>query len=63
MQCPHCQSLNISPYQKRTHLSYPIYRCLDCKTMFNERTGPPFNNVQYSTDIVMWTLEINFWTK
>jgi putative transposase len=53
MTCPHCQSANTSLYQKRTRLGYQIYRCLACKSMFNERTGTPFNDVQCPTDIVM----------
>ena len=53
MTCPHCQSPNTSLYQKGTRLGYRIYRSPACKTMFNERTGTPFNAVQCPTDIVM----------
>ncbi len=53
MNCPHCQSPNTREYQKRTSLGYRIFRCHSCKAMFNERTGTPFNDVHYPTDIVM----------
>ncbi len=53
MNCPHCQSANTRPYQKRTSLGYHIFRCHGCQVTFNERTGTPFNALQFPTDIVL----------
>ena len=53
MNCPDCQSANTRQYEKRTSLGYRIFRCHDCDTMFNERTGTAFNDVHCPTDIVM----------
>jgi len=53
MNCPHCQSTNTTQYQKRTSLGYHIFRCHGCKVTFNERSGTPFNALQYPTDIVL----------
>jgi putative transposase len=53
MACPHCESPNIRQYLKRTSLGYRVYRCHGCKAIFNERTGTPFNEVHYPTDVVM----------
>src|SRR5258708_709803 len=53
MKCPHCQSANTREYQKKTSLGYRIFRCQGCGSMFNERTGTPFNDVHCPTDIVM----------
>ncbi|MHB8629540.1 MAG: IS6 family transposase [Aggregatilineales bacterium] len=53
MNCPHCQSANTREYDKRTRLGYRIFRCHGCDTMFNERTGTAFNELQCPTDIVM----------
>jgi len=34
-------------------LSYRTFRCSVCQRTFNERTGTPFNFLEYPTDIVM----------
>ena len=34
-------------------LSYRTFRCSVCQRAFNERTGTPFNFLEYPTDIVM----------
>jgi hypothetical protein len=45
---------------KRTHLGYRAFRCSWCRRQFNQRTGTPFNYLQFPTDIVllvvMWRL-------
>ncbi len=53
MHCPHCQASDTQEYEKKTSLGYSIFRCHVCQSMFNERTGTAFNNVQCPTDIVM----------
>ena len=53
MHCPHCQASDTQEYEKKTSLGYRIFRCHVCQSMFNERTGTAFNNVQCPTDIVM----------
>lgn len=44
----------------RIPLSYRIYYCRTCRRRFNERTGTPFNTLQFSTDMVLmavlWSL-------
>ena len=37
----------------RTALGYRRFRCQACRQRFNERTGTPFNDLQYPTDIVL----------
>ena len=34
-------------------LGYRTFRCSVCKSRFNERTGTPFNHLQFPTDIVL----------
>ncbi|GAC1661379.1 MAG: IS6 family transposase [Ktedonobacteraceae bacterium] len=34
-------------------LRYRTFHCSGCKHLFNERTGTPFNSLQYPTDIVL----------
>jgi putative transposase len=36
----------------RTALGYRRFRCRSCKRGFNERTGTPFNYLEYLTDLV-----------
>ena len=37
----------------RTQLGYPTFRCSTCRRQFNERTGTPFNYLEFPTDIVL----------
>src|SRR4030088_1606876 len=53
MSCPHCTSLSTKEQRKKTILGYRIFRCSACKHLFNERTGTPFNYLEYPTDIVL----------
>ncbi len=53
MNCPHCASSAIKEQTKKTSLGYRTFRCIDCRQTFNERTGTPFNFLDYPTDIVL----------
>ena len=53
MSCPHCQATTISERSSRTSLGYRTFRCRRCRRTFNERTGTPFNHLQYPTDLVL----------
>src|SRR5688572_1510663 len=52
MVCPHCQSASIRNLNHPTDLGYAFFRCGDCGRKFNERTGTPFNFLEFPTDIV-----------
>ena len=53
MNCPHCTSPATKEQQKTTVLGYRTFRCSTCQWSFNERTGTPFNFLEYPTDIVL----------
>src|SRR5437588_5102861 len=53
MTCPHCASSVTKEQKKKTLLGYRTFRCSACKRTFNERTGTPFNYLEYPTDIVL----------
>jgi transposase-like protein len=53
MNCPHCTSPSAKEQHKKTTPGYRILRCSACKHLFNERTGTPFNFLEYPTDIVL----------
>ena len=53
MVCPDCTSMATTRRTGRTTLGYSRYRCRACGRRFNERTGTPFNDLQYPTDIVL----------
>jgi putative transposase len=52
MRCPHCQSSATAERRDWTELGYRRFRCRVCKRGFNERTGTPYNRLQYPTDII-----------
>ena len=52
MICPHCQSRQTRTLDQRTDLGYAMFRCSDCQRRSNERTGTPFNYLEFPTDIV-----------
>jgi len=56
MSCPHCGTASTKEQAQRTALGYRKFRCQDCKRLFNERTGTPFNFLDYPTDIVLLVL-------
>ena len=53
MPCPHCQSTSTRERVARTQLGYRTFRCQGCKRTFNERTGTPFNQLTFPTDIIL----------
>jgi putative transposase len=53
MHCPHCASVTTKEQTQQTTLGYRTFRCSVCKRLFNERTGTPFNFLEYPTDIVL----------
>src|ERR687895_1992417 len=53
MSCPHCASLTTTCQPRTTALGYQVFRCTACRRTFNERTGTPFNFLEYPTDIVL----------
>jgi putative transposase len=52
MECPYCKSVHTRARPERTELRYRRFRCRGCYREFNERTGTPFNRLQYPSDIV-----------
>ena len=60
MTCPHCESTATSRRVCRTALGYRRFNCRSCRRRFNERTGTPFNDLHFPTDVVllavMWRL-------
>ena len=52
MLCPHCQSPRIRNLNRTTDLGYAVFRCGNCGRKSNERTGTPFNFLEFPTDIV-----------
>src|ERR687894_2183552 len=53
MTCPHCAATTTTDLTKRTQLGYRTFRCSACRRQFNERTGTPFNYLEYPTDVVL----------
>jgi len=53
MSCPQCLSASTSKRKHRTSLGYRTFYCRDCDRRFNERTGSPFNDLQFPNDIVL----------
>jgi putative transposase len=52
MKCPYCQSQHLQNRKRSTDLGYLMFRCSDCGRKSNERTGTPFNFLEFPTDIV-----------
>ena len=53
MNCPSCLSMTTKEQNKKTSLGYRTFHCSACKHTFNERTGTPFNFLEYPTDLVL----------
>ncbi len=53
MPCPHCAATRTTELPKRTQLGYRSFRCSACRRQFNERTGTPYNYLEFPTDIVL----------
>jgi hypothetical protein len=58
MNCPYCLSTTTKQQSKKTTLGYRTLRCSACRRTFNERSGTPFNSLEYPTDIVLLVV---FW--
>jgi len=52
MTCPYCQTDDTQKLDAATDLGYCRFRCRRCARRFNERTGTPFNHLEFPTDIV-----------
>src|SRR5918996_5585931 len=52
MTCPHCQIDDAQTLDRATGLGYSRFCCRRCGHRFNERTGTPFNHLEFPTDIV-----------
>ncbi len=53
MNCPQCASPRTKEQRKITALGYRTFRWSACRRTFNERTGTPFNFLEYPIDIVL----------
>ncbi len=53
MPCPHCAATATVKQPRRTALGYRTFRCGRCRRISNERTGTPYNHLQYPTDLVL----------
>ncbi len=53
MTCRHCSVTTTTEPPKRTQLGYRSFRCSACRRQFNERTGTPYNYLEFPTDIVL----------
>jgi transposase-like protein len=51
--CPQCAATEAVEQPRRTALGYRTFRCDLCRRIFNERTGTPYNHLQYPTDLVL----------
>jgi putative transposase len=56
MPCPHCRSEATANRKRRTVLGYQTFFCNVCHRRFNERTGTPFNELQFPTDNVLMSV-------
>jgi putative transposase len=52
MKCPYCQSQRLQKQKRSTDLGYLMFRCSGCGRKSNERSGTPFNFLEFPTDIV-----------
>ncbi len=53
MNCPHCTATVTRKRAKKTNLGYTTFFCPNCRCTFNERTGTPFNFLEFPTNIVL----------
>jgi putative transposase len=53
MSCPHCGTAATTEHAQRTALGYQEFHCQACTRLCNERSGTPFNFLEYPTDIVL----------
>ncbi len=48
-----CAATTTTEQPRRTGLGYRTFRCAMCRRVCNERTGTPYNHLQYPTDLVL----------
>lgn len=53
MNCPSCATTTTKKRAKKTKLGYATFSCSQCQHTLNERTGTPFNYLEFPTDIVL----------
>jgi transposase-like protein len=53
MNCPHYAAITTRKRTKKTKPGYTTFCCSHCLCTFNERTGTPFNYLEFPTDIVL----------
>jgi len=53
MNCAYCTAPAVQEQSRRTSLGYRVFRCSACQRTFNERTGSPFNFLEFPTDLVL----------
>ena len=53
VNCPHGDSGATGRRGRRSSLGYRTFACHACRRIFNERSGTPFNELQYPTDLVL----------
>jgi len=51
--CPHCSSGSTVELKATTVLGYTCHRCRTSGRRFNDRTGTPFNFLEFPTDVVL----------
>jgi putative transposase len=60
MNCVACGSAGVTERPERTAQGYRRFRCRDCGTQYNERSGSLLNHTQYPSDVialvVLWRL-------
>ena len=52
-ELPHCAPATIKEQTRKITLGYRLFRCSTCKRLINERTGTPFNFLEYPNDVVL----------
>ena len=53
VNCPHGDSGATGRRGRRSSLGYRTFACHACRRIFNARSGTPFNELQYPTDLVL----------
>jgi putative transposase len=51
--CPHRAATATTAQPRRTARGYRTFHCRTCRRIGNERTGTPYNHLQYPTDLVL----------
>lgn len=58
MRGAHCAATTTHELPKRTQLGYRTFRYAACRRQFNERTGTPYNYLEFPTDIVLPSISV-----